>query len=53
MLLAGATRQHGLTGSERGLTRVGRWSIEMTVHRFPTPLVSTSTVGSGKVVLMS
>jgi hypothetical protein len=25
----------------------------MTVHRFPTPLVSTSTVGSGKVVLMS
>jgi hypothetical protein len=25
----------------------------MTVHLFPTPLVSTSTVGSGNVVLIS
>ena len=25
----------------------------MTVHRLPTPLVSTSTVGAGNVVLMS
>ena len=26
--------------------------MEMTVHRLPTPFVSTSTVGEGKVVLM-